>query len=130
MTTNPPDPDDVKHVYARALWFKGGHKEAIAMFEQLGPSSHGFLGYEYGSVGRRREAEQLAAEQDPAAIRHQALIYAGLGEKDRVLEALEKMAAVRDHIVDIYPLFPEFALMRDDARMKEFRRTRNLPWPP
>jgi hypothetical protein len=40
------------------------------------------------------------------------------------------MAAMHDHIVDIYPLFPELALMRDDARMKEFRHKRNLPWPP
>jgi hypothetical protein len=84
----------------------------------------------YGSIGRRREAEEIAAEQDPAAARHQALVYAGLGEKDRVLEAFEKLAAMHDHIVDIYAVFPEFALMRDDPRMKEFRRKRNLPWPP
>jgi tetratricopeptide (TPR) repeat protein len=135
MATNPTeaDPtnaDSVMWDYARALWFKGGHKEAIAIFEQLGPTSRGFLGYAYASIGRRREAEQIAAEQDPAAIRHQAVIYAGLGEKDRVLEAFEKLAAMHDHIVDVYPLFPEFALMRDDARMKEFRHKRNLPWPP
>jgi hypothetical protein len=46
------------------------------------------------------------------------------------LEALEKLAATHDQIVDIYPFFPELALMRDDPRMKEFRHQRNLPWPP
>ena len=127
--TNPTDADSEMYTYARALWFKGRHEEAIAIFEQMGPSYRGFLGYMYGSIGRRREAEQIAAEQDPAAIRHQAFVYAGLGEKDRVYEAFEKLAAMHDHIVDVYPLFPEFALMRDDARMKEFRRKRNLPWP-
>jgi TolB-like protein/DNA-binding winged helix-turn-helix (wHTH) protein/Flp pilus assembly protein TadD len=127
MATNPCDED-----YPRALWFKGRHEEAIAIFEQLqlGPSARGILGYMYGSIGRRREAEQIAAEQDPAAIRHQAFVYAGLGEKARVLEAFEKLAAMHDHIVDIYPVWPEFALMRDDPRMKEFRHKRNLPWPP
>jgi tetratricopeptide (TPR) repeat protein len=121
------DPDDD---CARAMWFKGRHEEAIAILEKLDPSNRGFLGYMYGSIGRRREAEQIAAEQDPAAIRHQAFVYAGLGEKDRVLEAFKRMAAMHDHIVDIYPVWPEFALMRDDPRMKEFRRKRNLPWPP
>jgi TolB-like protein/DNA-binding winged helix-turn-helix (wHTH) protein len=129
MARDPTDAD-VMWLYARAMWFKGRHEEAIAMLEQLGPTSRGFLGYAYASIGRRREAEQIAAEEDPAAIRHQAVIYAGLGEKDRVLEAFEKLAAMHDHIVDLYPLFPEFALMRDDARMKEFRHKRNLPWPP
>jgi tetratricopeptide (TPR) repeat protein len=122
------DPNDED--YARILWFKGRHEEAIAILEKMDPSSRGFLGYMYGSIGRRREAEQIAAEQDPAAIRHQALVYAGLGDKDRVLEAFGKLAAIHDHIVDIYPVWPEFALMRDDPRMKEFRRKRNLPWPP
>jgi TolB-like protein/DNA-binding winged helix-turn-helix (wHTH) protein/Flp pilus assembly protein TadD len=129
LAANPRD-EGVMWLQARAMWFKGEHKEAIAIFEQLGPSARGFLGYAYASIGRRREAEQLAAEQDPAAVRHQALIYAGLGEKDRVLEALEKLAATHDQIVDIYPFFPELALMRDDPRMKEFRHQRNLPWPP
>jgi TolB-like protein/DNA-binding winged helix-turn-helix (wHTH) protein len=135
MATKPTHADDMKWDYARALWFKGRHEEAIAIAEQFAPSDRGYrglLGYMYGSIGRRREAEQIAAEQDPAAmaIRHQAFVYAGLGEKDRVLEAFEKLAAMHDHLVDAYPLFPEFALMRDDARMKGFRHKRNLPWPP
>jgi TolB-like protein/DNA-binding winged helix-turn-helix (wHTH) protein/Flp pilus assembly protein TadD len=125
-----PSGEGVIWLQGRAMWFKGEHKEAIALFEQLGPNTHGFLGYFYGSIDRRREAEQLLAEQDPSAVRHQAFIYAGLGEKDRVMETLEKLAAMHDGLVDLYPFFPEFALMRDDARMKEFRHKRNLPWPP
>jgi TolB-like protein/DNA-binding winged helix-turn-helix (wHTH) protein/cytochrome c-type biogenesis protein CcmH/NrfG len=129
LAANPSEAN-VMLLQARAMWFKGEHKEAIAIFEQLGMGARGFLGYAYGSIGRRREAEEIAAEQDPTSVRHQALIYAGLGEKDRVLEALEKLVATHDQIVDLYPLFPELALMRDDARMKEFRHKRNLAWPP
>jgi TolB-like protein/DNA-binding winged helix-turn-helix (wHTH) protein/Flp pilus assembly protein TadD len=125
-----PSGEGMMWLQGRAMWFKGEHKEAIALFEQLGPSTRGFLGYFYGSSGRRREAEQLLAEQDPSALRHQVFIYAGLGEKDRVMEALEKLAATNDELVDLYPFFPELVLMRDDARMKEFRHQRNLPWPP
>ena len=117
-------------LYARALWFNGNHDEAIALFEHQGPSSRGFLGYAYAVTGRRGEAEQIATEEDIAAVRHQAVIYAGLGERARVLKAFEKLAAMHDDIVDAYPVFPEFALMRGDPGMKEFRRKRNLPWPP
>jgi TolB-like protein/DNA-binding winged helix-turn-helix (wHTH) protein/Flp pilus assembly protein TadD len=116
-------------LYARALWFNGHREEAIALFERLGPSARGFLGYAYAAIGRRSEAEQIALEEDVRAVRRQAVIYAGLGQRDRVLEAFEKLAAMHDDIVDAYPVFPEFALMRDDPRMKEFRRRRNLPWP-
>jgi len=84
----------------------------------LRTTGRGFLGYAYASMGRRRDAEQILVEEDPSTLRHPALTYA------------EKMAAMKDRIVDIYAVFPEFALMRNDPRMKEFRRKRNLPWPP
>ena len=32
-----------------------------------------------------------------------------------------------DFMADIYPGEPELAFLRDDPRMKDFRRTRNLP---
>jgi TolB-like protein len=113
--------------YGMALVRKGRLDEAIAIFEKLGPGFHGFLGYAYAKMGRRAEAEQLAAENDVAAARHQAWIYAGLGDKDRALDALQRMAAMKDPIVDVYPYFPEFALLRGDPRLNEFRRKRGLP---
>ena len=130
MPSNPRDDDLIAGTCARVMWFTGMHEEAIAILEKLGPSSRGFLGYMYGRIGRRLEAEAIAAERDPAAIRHRALVYAGLGDKDRVFETFEKLAAMHDHIVDIYSVFPEFALVRDDPRMQEFRKKRGLPWPP
>jgi len=126
------NPDEFVHqwLYGRALWFNGHREEAIAFLEQKGPSARAFLGYAYAVIGRRRDAEQIAAEEDVAAVRRQAFVYAGLGDRARVLDAFRKLAAMHDDIVDAYPVFPEFALLRDDPGMKEFRLSRNLPWPP
>ena len=122
--------EDFNWHFARALWFSGARKEAIDAFEHLPPGSRSFLSYMYARLGRRSEAEQLDLGHRHNPLRYEALFYAGLGDRDRVMDTFEKMAAAHDHIVDIYPLFPEFALMRDAPRMKEFRRKRNLPWPP
>jgi TolB-like protein/DNA-binding winged helix-turn-helix (wHTH) protein/Tfp pilus assembly protein PilF len=122
-------PDDMfaRMIYGRALMHKLNLDEAIGVFEKLDASSHGFLGYAYAKAGRRAEAEKLAAENDPAALRHQVLIYAGLGDKDRTLDALERMAPLKDPVVDFYPYYPELALLRGDHRLNEFRRKRGLP---
>jgi tetratricopeptide (TPR) repeat protein len=128
--TQPRDDSDFTWYYARALWFTGAHNEAITAFEHLPPGARPFLGYMYAKIGRRSDAERLDFGNRHNALRYDAFLYAGLGDKDRVLDTFEKMAVAHDHIVDIYPLFPEFALMRDDPRMKEFRHKRNLPWPP
>lgn len=52
-----------------------------------------YLGYAYGQAGRREEAEELAAAVAPNAF-SQALIFAGLGDKDRTLEALDRVAGL------------------------------------
>src|SRR5215472_10853232 len=50
-----------------------------------------YLGYAYGRAGRREDAEKLAAALAPNAF-SEALIFAGLGDKDRTLEALDRVA--------------------------------------
>src|SRR3989441_2771630 len=112
---------------ARALLLEGKPRDALAILEPQGPPAHGYLGYAYASVGRRGDAERLAAEEDPAAARHQVLIYAALGERERAFEALQKLAEMDDFMADVYPGEPELASLQDDARMKDFRRRRNLP---
>lgn len=112
---------------ARALLLEGKPLAALAILEKQGPPSHGYLGYAYAIVGRRHEAEQLALEDDPAAARHQVLIYAALGDRSRVYEALQKVAAMDDTMANSYPGEPELAFLRDDPRMTAFRHTRGLP---
>ena len=112
-------------VFARALFQRGEKAEAISRLEQLGRGSHNFLGYAYGATGRRAEAEALAAENKGRPDRL-VLIYSGLGDRDRTLEALDRMAAERDPRVGIYLTYPELAFIRDDPRLPAFRRKLGL----
>ncbi len=54
------------------------------------------------------------------------LIYAALGKRERVFEALRTLADADDYMADVYPGQPELAFLRDDPQMKDFRRGRNL----
>jgi tetratricopeptide (TPR) repeat protein len=122
------DPDDrhTRQVMARALLHRGQTAEAIAIFEQLGDGSHHFRGYAYATSGRRAEAEALLAEppHHPARL---VIIAAGLRDKDRTFEALERMAAENDPRVGRYITYPELAFVRDDPRMAAFRKRLRIP---
>jgi hypothetical protein len=67
----------------------------------------------------------MAAASDYA--NEQALIYAGLGDRDRTLEALERMAVVGAQRIGQYLNYPEMALLLSDPRLKVFRKKVGLP---
>jgi serine/threonine-protein kinase len=115
-----------RQVLARALLQHGEQADAVQRFEQLGSGSDGFRGHAYAVIGRRGEAQALAAQRKdfPASL---VLINAGLGDKDRAFEALERMAAERDPRVGVYLTYPELASLRADPRMQAFRRKIGLP---
>jgi hypothetical protein len=84
-----------------------------------------YLGYAYGRAGRREEAEKLAAvEPDPFS---QALTYAGLGDKDRTLEALDRLSGLGAVRIGRALNSPELALLRGDPRVKALRKRVGLP---
>jgi len=85
-----------------------------------------YLGYAYGRSGRREEAEKLAAAVAPNAF-SQALIYAGLGDKDRTLEALNRVASLGAGRIGRALNSPEFAFLRGDPRVKILRAKVGLP---
>jgi TolB-like protein len=89
------------------------------------PHTRGFLGHAYARSGRREEAEKMAAASRYA--NEQALIFAGLGDKDRTFEALDRMAALGPQRAGLYLNSPELALLRDDPRLKVFRKQVGLP---
>lgn len=61
-------------------------EEAIRIFIKSGDrGDRGYLGYAYARSGRREEAEKLAVDLSPL---QQAVIFAGLGDKERSLQAL------------------------------------------
>jgi tetratricopeptide (TPR) repeat protein len=117
---------NARQLLARALFHHGDRDEALSILEQLGPGSHNFRGYAYGIMGRRAEAEALAAQNAGFSSRL-ALIYAGLGDKDRVFQELENMAAERDPRVGTYLTYPELALIRGDPRREALRRKLGFP---
>jgi tetratricopeptide (TPR) repeat protein len=124
LADNPKEPF-AEQLYARALVHKGKLAEGIARLEGLGPGSILYLGYAYARAGRREDAEKLVSES--ILPNRQAIIYAGLGDKDRTLAALEKMALINDPRVDAYPYHVELAFLRGNPRLNELRRKRHLP---
>ena len=85
-----------------------------------------YLGYAYGRARRSAEAEKLAVEVAPNAF-SQALIYAGLDDKDRTLEALNRVARLGAVRIGMALNSPEFALLRGDPRVQALRKKVGLP---
>jgi hypothetical protein len=55
------------------------------------------------------------------------MTFAGLGDKERTLEALERMAALGPFRLGRALNFPELALLRGDPRLKALRKKVGLP---
>jgi hypothetical protein len=108
----------------RALLGQGRTSEAIQILSTI--QNPRYLGYAYGRVGRREEAAKLAAAVAPNAF-SQALIYAGLGDKDRTLEALDRVVELGPARIGRALNSPEFALLRGDPRVSALRKKVGLP---
>jgi TolB-like protein len=119
----PADSPDKTECMGRALLGQGRTGEAIQVLATA-PNPR-YLGYAYGRAGRREEAEKLAATS-PGALA-QALIFAGLGDKERTLQAVERLATLGPVRLGRDLTYPEFALIRGDPRVKVLRRKVGLP---
>ena len=117
----------------RVRFLQGRTAEAIRILESnfnggvgITPGSEvrAFLGYAYAQTGRRHEAERMAADTNPF---NQAVIFAGLGDKERALEAMERSTAAGPFRVGRQLTWPELALIRNHPRMKALRRKVGLP---
>jgi eukaryotic-like serine/threonine-protein kinase len=87
----------------------------------------GYLGYAYARAGHRTEAEKMAVEIAPNPF-NEALVYAGLGDKKRTLDALDRMTKLGPIRIGRALTFPEFAFVRDDPRIKDVRKAVGLPY--
>jgi TolB-like protein/DNA-binding winged helix-turn-helix (wHTH) protein/Tfp pilus assembly protein PilF len=115
---------------ARVRLGQGRTAEAIQILvnDQMlikNPQERGFLGYAYALSGRREEAEKMASAAQYANER--ALIFAGLGDKERTLEALERMGALGPQRIGEYLNFPQMAFLRGDPRAMALRKKVGLP---
>ena len=121
----PPDDPGRNMCLGRALLGQGRTEEAIRMFiKSDNRSERGYLGYAYAQAGRREEAEKLAIDLSP---QQQVVIFAGLGDKERALVALDRMAVVGPVRMGSILSLPELALLRGDPRLKALRKRVGLP---
>jgi tetratricopeptide (TPR) repeat protein len=115
----------------RARVLQGRTADAILILEPAfqkgvtpGSEVRAFLGLAYARNGRRAEAEKIAIGTNPF---NQAVIFAGLGDKERALEAMERSTAAGPFRVGRQLTWPELAFIRDDPRMKALRIRLGLP---
>ncbi len=112
----------------RARLGQGRLREAIEILAAgvakgvpIGVPIRGYLGYAYGRIGQRDEAEKIV-ESDWQYPYHQAVSLAGLGDRNRAIEALEKMVPSGPVRVGVALAVPELDAVRDDPRVGALRR--------
>ena len=113
---------------------EGRYEEAIAEAEKLSANApdkgagRSFLGYTYAVAGQRAEAEKILHElQAEAKQRHVnsdafALIYTGLGDKDRAFEFLRKEVEENKSLPFFINVLPEWDSLRTDPRFEQLIR--------
>ena len=121
VVAEDPDFPFADEYCARALAAKGRTEEALVLFNKRPRYNEHGIGYIYAITGRRAEAEMLAARNAHLPNR-QALIYAGLGDKDRAFEALERLAVQNPRRAGAYLSYPELRSLRGDPRIQVLRR--------
>jgi DNA-binding winged helix-turn-helix (wHTH) protein/tetratricopeptide (TPR) repeat protein len=109
---------------------QGRPAEAVAEFQKARQAEEdssfalGFIGYAHAVAGRKGEAEQvlqtLLAESAAGYVSPYgvALIYVGLGERERAFEWLEKLYEGRDEWTLWLRVAPELEELRGDARFR------------
>jgi serine/threonine-protein kinase len=115
----------IRLVLARALLLTGNGSESIAVLEAMRPNHAPELGYAYAIAGRQAEAEALAQAAAGVPLTD-AVIRAGLKDRERTLAALERAASIGDPKIGATLTYPELAFLRDDPRLAAFRRRLGL----
>ena len=111
-----------------ALLEKGLYEEALHAFEEAERN----LGrpmidkpIALARMGRMEEAWEAARELEATFKEtywspvHRALLYAGLGDKERAYTWLDRAVEERNPIVHYLPVFPGFATIREEQRFKD-----------
>ncbi|HKE29054.1 MAG TPA: tetratricopeptide repeat protein [Bryobacteraceae bacterium] len=111
----------------RALLGQGKITEALQVLAPLCcRGNRGYLGYAYARAARREDAQKLLAALSPNPF-NEALVYAGLRDKEKTIEALDRMEILGPLRIGRTLTFPEFAFVRDDPRIKDVRKAVGLP---
>ena len=78
----------------RAVVQKGDIVAGIARLEKLRDRNEGWLGYAYADQRPPCRGRRTCCQRNVSYPQREALIYAGLGDKDRAIEAVERLAAL------------------------------------
>jgi len=126
LDLNPNYHNAYKHL-ANYYLAEGKYEEAIAAAEKMRANARdgrSFLGYTYAVAGKRAEAEKILHELQEEAKRSHvssenfALIYTGLGDKDRAFEFLKKEVDENKMLPWNINVLPEWASLRTDPRFE------------
>ena len=128
----PTEMTSASDCVGRARLAQGRTADAIDVLTSSATNNWGYLAYAYAKAGRREKAEKLAAA---ASLRYphrrgpfqKALVFAGLGNKDKTIEQLQRMAAVGPVRMGFTLNSPEFAFLGGDVRVKALRKQVGLP---
>ena len=126
----PAETESASECVGRARLAQGRMADAIQALAAT--SNWGYLAYAHAKAGRREQAKTLVAA---AAMRYPnrrgpfqyALVFAGLGDKDRTIEQLQRMADVGPVRMGFTLNSPEFAFLGGDSRVKSLRKQVGLP---
>jgi serine/threonine protein kinase/Tfp pilus assembly protein PilF len=113
---------------------KGDYDRAISALERGDVSQHrdGHLGYAYAVSGRpeaaRKLIEELRAGSRPGYLvpYHLAIIYVGLGEKDKAFACLNEACDLRSSQLYWLKVDPQLSSISDDPRFQDILRRMNL----
>jgi tetratricopeptide (TPR) repeat protein len=117
---------------------KGRYEEAIAMLQKgvalAEGSEHSLvnIGYYYAKVGKRDEAQKVIDRLNEMSKRGYvnphtlASIYAGLGDKERALELLEKAYNERASSMVLLKVDPMLDSLRAEPRFQDLLRRMRL----
>ncbi len=128
------------HYYLGRAYQQRGHlQEAIASFEQAVELSKGVpaamsgLAYAYASAGRKREAEEILTKLTKRSAERYipaydfAVVYAGLGDREKVFEWLEKAYLERSSWLVHVKWDERFERYRSDPRFTHLLRRIGVP---
>jgi TolB-like protein/tetratricopeptide (TPR) repeat protein len=113
---------------ARALTHIGRPAEAIAFFKS--DPEHAawerWMTFAYHRLGSREDVERLIAANKNDHPYRQALVYAGVGDKERTFAALDLAVAQAPSRTALLLAAPEMELLRGDPRLELLRKRLNL----
>ena len=117
----------VKRPLAVALMHLGRHEEAIAVFKSNPAVTwERWITRAYHRLGLREDVERLVNENKNDHPYRQALVYAGIGDKERTFEALDRAVDLVPARTALLLVEPQLEFLRNDPRFDQLRRRLNL----